>query len=142
MFSSVLPRKKQRPPWLDCCSLGSWVRQPLVNGGLVLLNFMNNKIKRRVVSDRNHPRPLWRNPWPASLLRCRRLLQRPAMTVRIMHPMTVFLELIIRTLVLQDLVHLFRTSVYAKFNYLRRLRPPPRCISGQLNEPLFSTYRV
>jgi hypothetical protein len=78
----------------------------------------------------------------SSLLRCRRLLKRPSMTVMIMKPMAILVELIIKALVFQDLVHLVGYSLAAKLNYLRRQKSPFKCISRQLIELLYSTSKV
>ena len=54
----------------------------------------------------NDARPFLWHLGSSSLLRHRRLLQLPSKTVRIMKPMAILAELIIRALVFKDLVHL------------------------------------
>ena len=142
MVGRILPWKEQELPWLYRCSLRPGIRQPLVDAGLVFGDLVDGKIERRVMGYGNYPRPFLRNLRPASLLWHGRLFQGPGLSVRIMKPMAVLLELIIRTFVLQDLVHLFRSSVYAKSNCLRPIKPPLRCISGLLIKFLFSTCKV
>ena len=90
----------------------------------------------------NDSRPFLLHLRSSSLLRRRRLLQRPSITVRIVKPMAILVDLLVGAFVFKDLIHRVSCLLPAKLNYLRRQKHALMCISREIIEFLFSSSKV